>query len=61
MAAESGAELMIKSNVTNVKVNSENRIAGLKVSTHKGDLTIDCNLVIDASGFSSSVARQTSE
>ena len=58
LAAESGAELMIKSNVTNVKVNSENRIAGLKVSTNKGDLTVDCNLVIDASGFSSSVARR---
>jgi digeranylgeranylglycerophospholipid reductase len=58
LAAESGAELMIKSKVTNVKVNLENRIAGLKVSTPKGDLTVDCNLVIDASGFSSSVARR---
>src|SRR6476661_8657700 len=58
LAAESGAELMIKSKVTNAKVNLENRIAGLKVSTPKGDLTVDCNLVIDASGFSSSVARR---
>ena len=57
MAAEAGAEIMVKSNVNNV-VKDGNKIAGVKASTPKGDLAVLSTLVIDASGFSSSVARK---
>ena len=58
LAAEAGTEIMVRSNVTNVITDSKNRLMGLKVSTPKGDLIINCKLVIDASGFSSSVGRR---
>lgn len=57
LAAEAGAKLMVKSNVINVKSDS-GRITGIKASTPAGDLTVNCTLVIDASGFSSTVARK---
>jgi digeranylgeranylglycerophospholipid reductase len=57
MAAEAGAEIMVKSNVINV-VRDGNRVAGVKASTPKGDLTVMSTLVIDASGFSASIARK---
>jgi digeranylgeranylglycerophospholipid reductase len=57
MAAEAGAKIMVRSNVINV-VKEGNRIAGVKASTPKGDLTVRSTLVIDASGFSASVARR---
>ncbi|MCI0561891.1 MAG: NAD(P)/FAD-dependent oxidoreductase, partial [Nitrososphaera sp.] len=57
LAAQAGAKIMVKSNVINV-VRNEERIAGVKVSTPKGDLTISSTLVVDASGFSSSVGRR---
>jgi digeranylgeranylglycerophospholipid reductase len=58
LAAEAGTEIMVRSNVVNVITDSKNRVLGLKVSTPKGDLVINCKLVIDASGFSSSIARR---
>lgn len=58
LAAEAGTEIMVRSNVVNVITDSKNRVSGLKVSTPKGDLVINCKLVIDASGFSSSIARR---
>lgn len=58
LAAEAGTEIMVRSNVANVITDSKNRVVGLKVSTPKGDLVINCKLVIDASGFSSSIARR---
>jgi digeranylgeranylglycerophospholipid reductase len=57
LAAEAGADIMVKSNVINV-VKAGERIAGVKVSTPRGDLTVQSTIVIDASGFSSSVARR---
>lgn len=57
MAAEAGAKIMVRSNVINV-VKDGNRIAGVKASTPKGDLTVRSTLVVDASGFSASVARR---
>ncbi|MDQ4055919.1 MAG: NAD(P)/FAD-dependent oxidoreductase [Thermoproteota archaeon] len=60
LAAEAGTEIMVRSNVANVITDSKNRVLGLKVSTPKGDLVINCKLVIDASGFSSSIARRLS-
>jgi digeranylgeranylglycerophospholipid reductase len=57
LAAGAGAKIMVKSNVINV-VKEEDSVAGVKASTPKGDLTVRSPLVIDASGFSASVARR---
>jgi digeranylgeranylglycerophospholipid reductase len=58
LAAEAGAEIMLRSRVTNVVTTPENRrICGLKAKTPKGETVIECKVVIDASGFSSSIAR----
>ncbi len=57
LAAEAGAEIMVRSNVINV-IKDGDRIAGVKASTPKGDLTLRATLVIDASGFSASVGRK---
>lgn len=58
LAAGEGATIMVKSNVIGV-VKDGGRITGLKASTPSGDLTVKSTLVIDASGFSSSVARKS--
>jgi digeranylgeranylglycerophospholipid reductase len=58
LAAEAGSEIMVKSNVINVVMDSKKRISGLKASTPKGDMVIGSKLVIDASGFNSSIARR---
>jgi len=58
LAAEAGAEIMVRSRVTSVVTTPEDRrICGLKAKTPKGETVIDCKVVIDASGFSSSIAR----
>ena len=58
LAAEAGAEIMVRSRVTNVVTTPEDRrICGLKAKTPKGETVINCKVVIDASGFSSSIAR----
>jgi digeranylgeranylglycerophospholipid reductase len=58
LAAEAGAEIMVRSRVTNVVTTPEDRrICGLKAKTPKGETVIECKVVIDASGFSSSIAR----
>lgn len=57
MAAEAGAKIMVKSNVINV-IKDGDRVSGVKASTPKGDLAVRSTLVVDASGFSSSVARK---
>ncbi|MFL6328023.1 MAG: NAD(P)/FAD-dependent oxidoreductase [Nitrososphaeraceae archaeon] len=58
LAAEAGSEIMVKSNVINVVMDSKKRISGLKASTPKGDMVIGSKLIIDASGFNSSIARR---
>jgi len=58
LAAEAGAKIMVKSNVINV-LKDANRVTGVKASTPKGDLNVHSTLVIDASGFSASVARRS--
>lgn len=57
LAANAGAQIMIKSSVSNI-MKVGDRVAGIKANTPKGDIVVDCSLVIDASGFSSSVARR---
>ncbi len=57
LAAREGAQLMIKSIVTDV-IKEGQRVAGVKASTPAGKLTVHSRLVIDASGFSTSVGRK---
>jgi digeranylgeranylglycerophospholipid reductase len=57
LAAREGAQLMIKSIVTDV-IKEGQRVAGVKASTPTGKLTVHSRLVIDASGFSTSVGRK---
>lgn len=57
LAAEAGADIMVRSNVTNI-VKDGDRITGVKANTPKGDMIILSKLVIDASGFSSTIARK---
>jgi len=58
LAASAGASIMLKSNVINV-IKEGDKVAGVKASTPKGDLTVRSTIVIDASGFSASVARKS--
>jgi digeranylgeranylglycerophospholipid reductase len=57
LAAKEGAELMVKSNVIDV-IKDGHRVAGVKANTPKGNLTVHSTLVIDASGFNTSVGRK---
>jgi digeranylgeranylglycerophospholipid reductase len=57
LAAKEGAQIMVKSNVIDV-IKDGYRVAGVKASTPKGKLTVQSALVIDASGFSTSVGRK---
>ena len=57
LAASEGAQLMIKSIVTDV-IKEGQRVAGVKAITPSGKLTVHSRLVIDASGFSTSVGRK---
>ena len=57
LAAEAGAQIRVKSNIINV-IKEGNKVAGVKASTPRGDLTVRSTLVIDASGFSTSVGRK---
>ena len=57
LAAREGTQLMIKSIVTDV-IKEGQRVAGVKASTPAGKLTVHSRLVIDASGFNTSVGRK---
>jgi digeranylgeranylglycerophospholipid reductase len=57
LAAKQGVQLMVKSNVIDV-IKDGHRVAGVKASTPKGRLIVRSTLVIDASGFSTSVGRR---
>jgi digeranylgeranylglycerophospholipid reductase len=57
LAAREGAQLMIKSIVTDV-IKEGHRVAGVKANTPTGKLTVHSSLIIDASGFSTSVGRK---
>ena len=56
LAAKEGVQLMVKSNVIDV-IKDGDRVVGVKANTPKGRLTVRSTLVIDASGFSTSVGR----
>ena len=57
LAAKEGVQLMVKSNVIDV-IKDGDRVVGVKTNTPKGRLTVRSTLVIDASGFSTSVGRK---
>jgi digeranylgeranylglycerophospholipid reductase len=57
LAAKDGAQIMVKSTVTDV-IKDGHRVAGVKANTPKGKVTVRSTLVIDASGFSTSVGRK---
>jgi digeranylgeranylglycerophospholipid reductase len=58
LAAREGAEISVRSEVQSVKSNS-NRISGVVANTTRGKMEIDSDLIIDASGFNSVVARRS--
>jgi digeranylgeranylglycerophospholipid reductase len=58
LAAKAGADISVRSEVQSVKFSS-NKVCGVVCNTPKGKTEIDSKLVIDASGFSSIVARRT--
>ena len=58
LAAKAGSEISVRSEVQSVK-SSTNKVCGVVCNTPKGKMEIDSKLVIDASGFSSIVARKT--
>ncbi len=57
LAAEAGAEIMVRSNVINISREGD-KVTGVRASTPAGDLDVRCNLVIDASGFSTAAGRK---
>lgn len=57
LAAKEGAQLKVRSNVIDV-IKDGHRIVGVRASTPEGMLTVRSTLVIDASGFSTSVGRK---
>ncbi len=56
-AASAGAKIMVKANVTNATITN-NRVSGVKVSTPKGEFEIGADLIIDASGFGTTIGRK---
>jgi digeranylgeranylglycerophospholipid reductase len=57
LAAKAGAQIRVKSNIINV-IKEGDKVTGVKASTPKGDLTVRSTLVIDASGFNTSIGRK---
>ncbi|WP_458721135.1 NAD(P)/FAD-dependent oxidoreductase [Candidatus Nitrosocosmicus sp. R] len=57
-AASEGSTLMVKSQVIDVKKNSQGHSSILKVNSPNGPLDVEATLVIDASGFTSFVSRK---
>ncbi len=56
-AASVGVTIMVKTNATNV-ISTNNRISGVKINTPKGEMSVNADLVIDASGFSTAIGRK---
>jgi digeranylgeranylglycerophospholipid reductase len=57
LAAKEGVQLKLRSNVVDV-IKDGQRVVGVKASTPEGMLNVRSTLVIDASGFSTSVGRK---
>ncbi|HEY7570637.1 MAG TPA: NAD(P)/FAD-dependent oxidoreductase [Nitrososphaeraceae archaeon] len=57
-AAAAGTKIMVRSTVHDIIKDMSGNLAGLKVSTPEGNLTIEACMFIDASGFNSVVAKR---
>ncbi len=58
LAAKEGAQLMIKSTVTDVIKDGQKKVVGVKANTPSGKLTVRSTLVIDASGFCTVIGQK---
>jgi digeranylgeranylglycerophospholipid reductase len=58
LAAEAGAKIMVRSRITGLLSNPQNKIDRLEARTPLGNLEIKTKLVIDASGFGSFIGRK---
>ena len=56
-AASEGADIFLRTSVTDVIKNEQGKLSGVKATSLKEDLTFNSKLVIDASGFYSVVGR----
>ena len=56
-AASVGADIFLRTSVTDVIKNEKGKLSGVKATSLKEDLTFNSKLVIDASGFYSIVGR----
>ena len=57
-AAGAGAKIMVRSQVIDIIKDRDDKISGLKIRTPEGILSVEASLIIDASGFSSVVAKR---
>lgn len=57
LAAKAGAQIRLKSNAINV-IKEGDKVIGVKARTPRGDLMVRSTLVIDASGFNTTVGRK---
>jgi len=56
-AASVGADIFLRTSVTDIMKNENGKLSGVKATSLKEDLTFNSKLVIDASGFYSVVGR----
>ena len=56
-AASKGADIFLRTNVTDIIKNEKNTISGVKATSLKEDLIFNAKLVIDASGFYSVIGK----
>jgi len=56
-AVNEGADLFTKTNVTDVLTDNDDKIIGVKAKSENDELIFNSKIVIDASGFSSVVAK----
>lgn len=57
LASTEGAEIMISTNVFQTKKDKNHKLSGIIAKQNEDILDISCNLIIDASGFNSFIAR----
>jgi len=56
-AKQEGTDIFLKTNITNVVKNNEGDIVGVSGTGKNGEITFHAKIIIDASGFSSTVSK----
>jgi digeranylgeranylglycerophospholipid reductase len=56
-AASAGADIFLRTNVTEILMNQDKKLSGVKGISLKDDLTFNSKIVIDASGFYSVIGK----